>query len=109
LASVLLPFWNQRFLNGSVRVAVFIMGKPIFKTGSIATAGMQREAWAASLFQRSKVARNGGPIRTSIAAINKNSHRTIVKAAARSRGWIILEANSHWIMWDSFYPSSSII
>jgi hypothetical protein len=66
-------------------------------------------AWVRQIFESSKVANRGGPVRRNLSSIDKHSTRAIVIAEARKRRWIIDQIGFEWFFYDAALPRRRIV
>ncbi len=93
-------------LKASVRLAsvsgdVDSIGSPILNL-SLATNPMPRRstrkgtAFIEEIFYKTAIARRGGPVRRSVATIEREASLIAVFAAATARGWAVTQSGSYW-------------
>lgn len=66
-------------------------------------------AWNEQVFTRSKVAQRGGPVRRSIASIEHHSSLASLFAAARDRGWTIVQKGRDWHLYDARITFAKVV
>lgn len=62
---------------------------------------LKGQAWIDQIFNRSAVARRGGPVRRAKASIKKHASLASTYSAATYRGWVIVEIGSDWHFYDA--------
>lgn len=58
-------------------------------------------AYIEAIFSKTKLARNGGPVRRSIAAIERNASLASAYAATVERGWHVTQRGLYWLFTDA--------
>lgn len=66
-------------------------------------------AYIEAIFTKSGLARNGGPVRRSIAAIERNASLAAAYAAATAKGWTVTQRGLYWLFTDALIDTSRVI
>ncbi|WP_144037137.1 hypothetical protein [Sphingomonas sp. TZW2008] len=66
-------------------------------------------AWINQIFDSSKVARRGGPVRRRLPSLDRNTSRASVIAEALRRGWIVTQIGDEWFFYDAGLTARTIV